>query len=516
MNEKHFNCDESRLEMLLHGDESSEEFRSYEEHLESCTACRNRLTKLAGDDQLWEDVSSLLGGYEATNESLAAQRKSSTGDWKHAIDFLSPPSHPETLGRLGRYEIERVIGTGGMGVVLKGHDTELNRPVAIKVLAPFLAHSGAARQRFSREGRAAAAIVHEHVVAIHNVETAADTPYLVMQYVPGESLQTRVDEQGPLAVKEILRIGIQAASGLAAAHAQGVVHRDIKPSNILLENDVDRALLTDFGLARAADDATLTRSGVITGTPHYMSPEQASGGTINERSDLFSLGALLYFMATGHPPFRAEGPLVVLNRIVNDRHRTVWEVNPEIPDDLSDVIDRLLQKRPDRRFRSAEQVRDVLLKLLETIQQPGAKRRSLHLRRTLRKRMPLLMLGAAALVGVAVVAVFVSGIFDREPPPIEPNENSSAGQSIAEALEAARQVQADLQTIDVTPTETFRNSLKDVERELTKLEAFHFEARREGSVGDSDWDRQLEELRQRLTEAEKLQFNNSLSTGANR
>ena len=223
------------------------------------------------------------------------------------LALLGRPNHPEMLGRLGRYDIEKVIGSGGMGIVLKAHDSELNRPIAIKLLAPNLSHVGAARERFAREGRAAAAVVHEHVVAIYNVEADGKLPFLIMQYVAGRSLQMRVDDYGPLAVEEILRIGMQAAAGLAAAHAQGLVHRDVKPSNILLEDTVERAVLTDFGLARAMDDMSLTQTGIIAGTPHYMSPEQATGGPIDARSDLFSLGAVLYFMATGHPPFRASG-----------------------------------------------------------------------------------------------------------------------------------------------------------------------------------------------------------------
>jgi hypothetical protein len=274
------------------------------------------------------------------------------------------------LGRLGRYEIEQVIGSGGMGVVLKGFDTELNRPVAIKVLAPHLAHSGAARRRFAREARAAAAVAHEHVVAIHNVESEHEVPFLVMQYVPGRSLQDRVQQEGPLAAAELLRIGVQAAAGLAAAHAQGVIHRDVKPANILLENGVERALLTDFGLARVADDASLTHSGIVAGTPHYMSPEQARGEPADARSDLFSLGAVLYFMATGHPPFRAEQAMAVLHRICHDRHRPVWEIDANIPDELSAVIDRLLEKKPSRRFAAANEVQKALACVLSRIQEP--------------------------------------------------------------------------------------------------------------------------------------------------
>ena len=191
-----------------------------------------------------------------------------------------------------------------------------------------------------------------------------------MQYVAGRSLQDRVEQDGPLTATEILRIGMQAASGLAAAHAQGVIHRDVKPANILLENGIERVLLTDFGLARAADDASLTHSGIVAGTPHYMSPEQASGEPTDARSDLFSLGAVLYFMATGHPPFRAERAMAVLHRICHDQYRPVCEIAPHIPDELADVIDRLLEKKPSRRFATAGDAQQALAGVLSNLQQP--------------------------------------------------------------------------------------------------------------------------------------------------
>ena len=272
------------------------------------------------------------------------------------------------------------------------------------MLASHLAHVGAARERFAREGRAAAAVVHEHVVAIYNVESGGDVPFLVMQYVPGRSLQARVDADGPLAVEEILRIGMQAASGLAAAHAQGLVHRDVKPSNILLEETVERAVLTDFGLARTIDDASLTHTGVLAGTPHYMSPEQATGAAIDHRSDLFSLGAVLYFMATGHPPFRADGALAVLHRICREEHRPVWQTNKEIPDELSDLIDSLLEKKPGRRPATAAEVTARLSTLLSRFQQYGPSRRRfgrLHGRRLRRRALGI---AAATLVGVLAIA----------------------------------------------------------------------------------------------------------------
>ena len=190
--------------------------------------------------------------------------------------------------------------------MLKARDAKLERLVAVKVLNPDLASNGPARARFLREARSAAAVTHEHVVTIHAVDEANEMPFLVMEYILGVSLEDRIQRSGHLKVEEILRIGMQAASGLAAAHAQGVVHRDIKPSNILLENGVERVKITDFGLARVVHEAQLTQSNIVAGTPQYMSPEQARGELVDHRSDLFSLGCVLYAMCVGRSPFRAE------------------------------------------------------------------------------------------------------------------------------------------------------------------------------------------------------------------
>src|SRR5262249_21378146 len=163
---------------------------------------------------------------------------------------------------------------------------------------------GAARKRFAREAQAAAAVIHEHVVSVYAVDANAVPPYLVMAFITGQSLQQRIDQSGPLELKEILRIGMQTACGLAAAHSQGLVHRDIKPANIMLENGIERVRITDFGLARAVDDASISQSGAVAGTPQYMAPEQAAGTLVDQRADLFSLGSTLYAMCTGRPPFR--------------------------------------------------------------------------------------------------------------------------------------------------------------------------------------------------------------------
>jgi hypothetical protein len=284
--------------------------------------------------------------------------------------LLAPPQKPGSLGRLGHYEVLEVVGRGGMGVVLKGFDEKLHRIVALKVMSRELAASGSARQRFTREARAAAAVSHDNVVTIHAVDADHRPPYLVMQFVAGVSLQEKLDRSGPLGLEEILRIGMQTAEGLAAAHRQGLVHRDVKPANILLENGVERVKITDFGLARAAADASLTQSGVVAGTPMYMSPEQAAGEPVDHRSDLFSLGSVLYAMCTGRPPFRAEGSHAVLRRVIEDTPRPIPEVNPTIPDWLCDVVARLHAKRPADRFQSAQEVADLLGRLLARLQRP--------------------------------------------------------------------------------------------------------------------------------------------------
>jgi hypothetical protein len=472
-----------RLGVLLAEDDASDAYRTAAEHVEQCVACQQRLTSLAADDNWWSDAHTFLSSEcEPRWEPDTSQTDIFVESAEHAAEsvrdtvlgLLGAPGHPEMLGRLGRYDIERIIGSGGMGVVLKAHDSELNRPIAVKLLAPHLAHVGAARERFSREGRAAAAVMHEHVVAIYNVESGGPVPFLVMQYVPGRSLQARVEEDGPLGVEEILRIGMQAASGLAAAHRQGLVHRDVKPSNILLENQVERAVLTDFGLARAIDDASLTQTGILAGTPHYMSPEQATGGAIDHRSDLFSLGAVLYFMAAGHPPFRAAGTLAVLHRICREPHRPVWEVNRNMPDELCDVIDNLLEKKPNRRPSSAEEVQQQLSGLLSRAQQRGLGRRRWRAwrGRALRRRAAW----AAALAAiVGVVAAAVIGIAAWWP--AAPVDQEEIRQLERDVKSGFSELQGEMAGLDRTTfylldgRDTWQLEMESIQRALAELES---------------------------------------------
>jgi hypothetical protein len=276
------------------------------------------------------------------------------------LGFLQPPGRSDSLGRLGHYEVLDVLGRGGFGIVFRAFDARLERVVAIKVLSPEMASTSPARKRFLREARAGAQIRHENVVPIHVVEEQP-LPYLVMDYIPGETLQDRLDRAGPLDAADVVAIGRQVAEGLAAAHAAGLIHRDVKPANILIEaGPRPRVRITDFGLARAADDASITQSGVVAGTPLYMSPEQARGDTLDHRTDLFSLGSVLYQMVSGRPPFRADTTLGVLHRVAEDTPRPIGEIIPEAPAWLCDLIARLHAKNPDDRFQSAREVADLL------------------------------------------------------------------------------------------------------------------------------------------------------------
>jgi len=381
MDTVHSHCTDEQMERFLNEQLGPADQSAIEEHLEECAACQQAMMAHAAQPQEWQEARDALQaaavGCDASGLSLSAtsdagrSREVLTG-MEAVLRSLAPTDDPRMLGRIGPFEVQGVIGSGGMGVVLKGFDPALNRTVAIKVLAPHLALSGSARRRFAREARAAAAVVHENVVAIHSVAEAGGLPYFVMPYIRGTSLERRLQERGPLGVTEILRIAWQTAAGLTAAHAQGLVHRDVKPANILLEDGVERLLLTDFGLARAVDDASLTRTGVIAGTPQYMSPEQARGETIDARSDLFSLGSVMYAMCTGRPPFRAETSYGILRRITDTEPRPIRDINPEIPDWLVAVIAKLHAKDLASRYASADEIAKLLEQCLAHNQQPTA------------------------------------------------------------------------------------------------------------------------------------------------
>jgi serine/threonine protein kinase len=427
-----------QLAKLLGGDLAERERRELTTHLDACGSCQESLEKLAvgntglavtvrraaveppppSRSKYWHALEELQQDVTPAPASgrLAARLTSVL------LEFLEPSEVPGHLGRLGHFEIERLLGRGGMGMVLRAFDTHLQRHVAIKVLDPQLADDSTARKRFCREARSAASITHENVVTIYHVEKEENCglPFLVMQVVHGESLHDRLERRGPLPAGDILRIGLQTAVGLAAAHEKGLVHRDIKPANILIEENTERVKLTDFGLARAAEDVRLTQTGFVTGTPLYMSPEQARGAAVDHRADLYSLGAVLYQMATGDPPFDGDSPLVLLRRVEQDDPVPVRDVNPAIPAELANVIERLLAKDPADRYQSAAEVAELLAGQLAktqptdppTLGLPRVRQRTAPLRR--RRSGPERFWRSAAVVGWGLIAVVAIGLTTTE------------------------------------------------------------------------------------------------------
>jgi serine/threonine protein kinase len=280
-----------------------------------------------------------------------------TGPSDGSLSFLAPALEPDEVGRLAHYRVLKVLGQGGMGIVLLAEDTQLQRPVALKVIRPEIGQTPSNRQRFLREARAMAQVRSDHVVTVHQVGQVDDVCYLAMELLEGEPLDRWLDRVQVSPVDEVLRIGREIALALAAAHARGLVHRDVKPANIWLEGPARRVKLLDFGLARPqTGDSQLTNPGMVVGTPMYMAPEQAMGESIDGRADLFSLGCVLYRMATGRPPFEGKSSLAVLSAIVGHNPPSAVDLNPAVPPAFADLLVRLLAKKPGGRPTSAEAV----------------------------------------------------------------------------------------------------------------------------------------------------------------
>jgi serine/threonine protein kinase len=489
----HFRCDTNRLRLLLEDALPTPKEAEVVHHLDDCRQCQETLEKLAADRNLWDELPKLneltnspevpaRGGHEAATSPEIADATADAQGGPFSLDFLDPAEDPGHLGRLDRFAVTELLGRGGMGVVLKAIDAALNRPVAIKVLAPYFASSGAARQRFAREARAAATVVHPNVVAIHAVDACKGLPYLVMSYVAGRSLQERLDSEGPLDIKEVVRIGMQTASGLAAAHAQGIVHRDVKPANILLENGVGRVWLTDFGLARAVDDASLTQSGVIAGTPQYMAPEQALGHAVDHRADLFSLGSTLYAMCTAHAPFRAETAMAVLRRVCDDAPRPLRTLNPEVPTWLARIVAKLHAKNPADRFQTAAEVADLLEKCLAHLQQPDtnalpaglsalaeAKSKPHRLRRPALLIAPLLCVSALVGLGWSWLANQPSG--DPQDGGVSKQNVSRDAPSLDARIDVPRDREIDMERQLGAQIESIRGRMAAVQADLTQPSA---------------------------------------------
>jgi len=270
---------------------------------------------------------------------------------------------------LGHYKILDKLGAGGMGEVYRAEDTTLDREVALKILPPELAESQERLDRFQREAKTLAALDHPNIVTIHTVEEAEGVRFLTMQLVEGKPLSHLIP-RGGMPLERIFEIAIPLADALATAHEKGIIHRDLKPANIMVTNE-GRVKVLDFGLAKLRQEAEvplssqlptepLTEEGRIIGTMPYMSPEQLEGKDIDSRSDLFSLGVVLYEMATGERPFKGETSVSLISSIVKDEPRPVDAVKEDLPHHLGRIIRHCLEKEPARRYQSALDVRNEL------------------------------------------------------------------------------------------------------------------------------------------------------------
>jgi eukaryotic-like serine/threonine-protein kinase len=378
--------DRERLRGVLDSSLADPDQAEVVNHLDSCTNCQAALEELATSGSsvrevaraaktevppaqtsaFWPALHRVEREIQSPAAAMDVTRADPASDTTHVpdrhLEFLDPPDDPAHLGQINRFGIVELVGRGGMGMVFRAYDGCLQRTVAVKILDPQYGKNEMARTRFIREARAAAAVAHENVVTIHHVECVEEKglSFFVMQFVKGRSLQDRLDEGGPLPVREAVRIATQTAGGLAAAHENGLIHRDIKPGNILLEQGSGRVLITDFGLARLTEDVKLTQTGFVAGTPLYMSPEQARGETVDHRSDLFSLGSVLYAMLAGVPPFQGSSPFTVLKQVTDSRHRPVQDVNPAVPESVAEIVDRLMAKDPRHRYADAAEVASAL------------------------------------------------------------------------------------------------------------------------------------------------------------
>jgi serine/threonine protein kinase len=335
---------------------------------DACPVCGSSAQTLAGE--------AAPAGQRSESETLAPSPAGAAAeDAAELCRLLAPAQGPDEIGRLGGYRVLAVLGSGGMGVVLRAEDVELRRLVALKAMLPAIAASPANRERFRREAQAAAALSHDHIVPIYHVGEDRGIPFLVMPLLQGVSLNDRLQREPQLPVADVLHIGRETATGLAAAHERGLVHRDIKPANLWLEtlpgepggsSPRYRVKILDFGLARAAaGSAQLTQTGTILGTPAFMAPEQASGKPVDGRCDLFSLGCVLYRASTGELPFRGTDAISTLMAVAMEQPPSPARLNPELPPAVSDLVMRLLAKSPADRPASA---RDVV-RALDAVEQ---------------------------------------------------------------------------------------------------------------------------------------------------
>jgi serine/threonine protein kinase len=303
----------------------------------------------------------------------------------------------------GKYRIEEVVGRGGMGIVYKAEDTRLKRHVALKFLPPELIQDEEAKERFILEAQTAAALAHPNICTIHEINEQDGESFIAMEYVEGQNLKAKI-EKGLLATEEALDIAIQVAQGLDEAHKKGIIHRDIKSANIMITQK-GQAKIMDFGLAKIKGTTLLTREGTTLGTVAYMSPEQARGEKVNHRTDIWSLGVVLYEMVSGEFPFKGDREASILYSVVHEEPRPLKGIKRDLPAELQQIINRALKKKPESRYASAEEMLKDLRKYQDSLraEELGAFNLRTLLRRIRRPRVAIPAVFAVIIIALAAV-----------------------------------------------------------------------------------------------------------------
>ena len=385
----------------------------------------------------------------------------------------------------GRYQIIEELGKGGMGKVYKAHDTEIKEKVALKLIKPEIAADKKTIERFQNELRYARKISHRNVCRMYDLNKEEGSYYITMEYVSGEDLKSFIRRAGPLSAGKTIFIAKQTCDGLAEAHRLGVVHRDLKPQNIMIDKE-GNARIMDFGIARSIIGKGITGAGVMIGTPEYMSPEQAEVKEVDQRSDIYSLGVILYEMVTGRVPFEGETPLGIAMKHKSEVPKDPKEINAQIPEDLSRVILKCLEKDKDKRYQSAGEVRSELENIekgIPTTEIEVPKRKPITSKEiTVTFGLKKLFIPAIVIVALIIAAVIIWQVLpEREAIPVAPSDKPSLAimyfenNTGDENLDHWRKGISDLLITDLTQSKYLRvlggDSLYNILSQLNQLEA---------------------------------------------
>jgi serine/threonine protein kinase/predicted Zn-dependent protease len=405
---------------------------------------------------------------------------------------LETPTAELTRGTVfaSRYEIIEELGKGGMGKVYRAEDKKIKEEVALKLIKPEVASDKKTIERFSNELKMARKIAHRNVCRMYDLGEEKGTHYITMEYVPGEDLKSSIRRMGPLSAGKTIFISKQVCDGLAEAHRLGVVHRDLKPQNIMIDKE-GNARIMDFGIARSVSGKGITGAGVMVGTPEYMSPEQAEVKEVDQRSDIYSLGVILYEMVTGRVPFEGETPLAVAMKHKSEMPREPRELNAQVPSDLSRVIMRCLEKDKEKRYQSAGEVRSDLVNIekgMPTTERIIPEKKPLTSREiTVKFSLRKLFLPALIVIALAVIGLVVWRFIPRKQAlPVPSGKPSLAivyfeNNTGDESLDHWRKALCELLIDDLTQSKYLRilgsDRLLDILNDLNQIEAKSFSAK---------------------------------------